>query len=413
MQQPVNPSGTNKCVRVFDVVTDPTAPALMLDCRNASVDGGTLAERRKRSENPAALKQAASFPDSVTQAEMKNLPPPATRRLPTIQQEAKSAVAPFENTPNGSNQIATIKCNNKPGHSNAFDGFDGDDATICNYSTFQLNRALITLPIIYEIADNIYNRKIPNPGGDCNLINNAPNDLNVPQYNLTITGQPVAIACNVSASEVIDGTVIPLDPTSNQTPTNVSSANSSTNGLAGHQLSIPPPTPFAAHLNSTIALCLNGQGGVLCLPAGTHDTAANPALAAKMAAAPKMGPNRGGAPWNASLPDTPVPPVICPFIQSNHNGDVRCYGPGGGALETDIVNRRESIAVHGNAMAEIYAQEYGDAGGASVTADIMDLTDEIYRDGSFNQKVVALRVCDGSCAAGQMVISTIDTFLER
>ena len=112
---------------------------------------------------------------------------------------------------------------------------------------------------------------IPNPGGDCNLITNAPNDLNVPQYNLTITGQPVAIACNVSASEVIDGTVIPLDPTSNQTPTNVSSANSSTNGQAGHQLSIPPPILFTAQLNSTIALCLNGQEGVLCLPACTHD----------------------------------------------------------------------------------------------------------------------------------------------
>ena len=113
-----------------------------------------------------------------------------------------------------------------------------------------------------------------------------------------------------------------------------------------------------------------------------------------------MGPNRGGAPLNASPPDTPVPPVICLFTQSDHNGDVRCYGPGRGALEMGIVNRRESIAVHGNATAEIYAQEYGDAGGASVTADIMGLTDEIYGDGSFNQKVVALRVCDGSFAAG-------------
>ena len=638
IQQPVNSSGTNEWIRVFDVVTDPTAPALILDSRNASVDGGTLAERRKRSENPAAFNQAAWFSDSVTQAEMNNLPPPATKQLPTIQQEAKSAVAPFENTlaqsgsaglvetaeitmgraagviiatfligagvadalgaavgpffvlldmvegqwvsaalcavglalgvasallvagpvgwmfgaaiatlfailpgiwkqphvPNigdkqgivqykffgddkhtgneqcqslgnqnctavfgpgvlslvfgwdnfdsvafliqynmgyaitlpelasqfyniddpknsgdSSNQIATIKCNNKPGHSNAFGGFDGDDTTKCNHPTFQLNRALITLPIINETADKIYNRMIPNPGGDCKLINNAANDLNVPEYNLTITGQPVAIACNVSASEVIDGTVIPLDPTSNQTPTNVSSANSSTDGLAGHQISVPPATPFAALLNSTSALCLNGQGGVLCLPAGTYDvqrgslgftsskintltmpagssmrwyetgasmahsvptqnliafttnqTAANPAFAAKMAAAPKMGPNGGGARWNASLPDIPIPPVICLFTQSDHNGDVRCYGPGGGALETDIVNRTESIAVHGNATAEIYAQEYGDAGGASVTADIMDLTDEIYGDGNFNQKIVALRVCDGSCAAG-------------
>lgn len=638
IRQPSNSSGINEWVRVFDVTTSPAAPALMLDSRNSSVDGGTLAEKQKRGENPAAFDQTAWFSASVTQAEMNNLPPPSTKQLPTIQQEAKSAVAPFENTlaqsgsaglvntaeitmgraagvviatfligegvadalgaavgpffvlldmvegqwvsaalcaaglalgaasallvagpvgwifgaaiatlfavlpgawkqphvpgisdkqgivqykffgddrhtgneqcqtlgnqnctavfgpgvlslvfgwdnfdsvafliqynmgyaitlpelashfyniddpknsGDGSNQIATIKCNNKPGHSNAFGGFDGDDVTKCNHPTFQINRALITLPILNETADRIYNRMIPNPGGDCKLINNAANDLNVPEYNLSITGQPVAIACNVSASEVIDGTVIPLDPTSNQTPTNVSSANSSTDGLAGHQLSVPPPTPFAGLLNSTSAICLNGQGGVLCLPAGTYDiqrgslgftsseintltmpagssmrwyeigasmahagptvnliafttnqTSANTVFAAKMAAAPKMGANGGGAHWNASLPGIPVPPVICLFTQTDHNGDVRCYGPGGGPLEQDIVNRTQSIAVHGNATAIIYAQEYGDAGSASVSADIMDLTDEIYGEGNFNQRIVALRVCDGSCAAG-------------
>lgn len=638
IRQPNNSSGIKEWVRVFDVVTNPDAPTLMLDSLNASVDGGTLTERRKRSENPAAFNEAAWFSDSVTQAEINNLPPPATKQLPTIQQEAKSAVAPFENTlgqsgsaglvetaeitigraagviiatfligeavagalgaavgpffvlldmvqgqwvsaalcavglalgvasamlvagpvgwifgaaiatlfailpgswkqphvpstsdkqgivqykffgddrhtgneqcqslgnqnctavfgpgvlslvfgwdnfdsvafliqynmgyaitlpelashfyniddpkksGDGWNQIATIKCNNKPGHSNAFGGFAGDDPTKCNHPTFQLNRALITLPVINETADKIYNRMIPNPGADCKLINNAANDLNVPEYNLTITGQPVAIACNVSASEVIDGTVIPLDATSNHTPTNVSFSNSSTDGLAGHQLSVPLPTPFAALLNSTSALCLNGQGGVLCLPAGTYDvqrgslgftsseintltmpagssmqwyetgasmphsrptanliafttnqTAANPAFAAKMAAAPKMSANGGGTPWNASLPNIPVPPVICLFTHSGHHGDVRCYGPGGGPLERDMVNRTESIAVHGNATAEIYAQGYGDAGGASVTADIMDLTDEIYGEGNFYQRIVALRVCDGSCAAG-------------
>ena len=639
IKQSGNSSDASEWVRVFDVTTNPASPALMLDNRNASVDGGTLVEKRKRSENPAAFDQTAWFSASVTQAEMNNLPPPATKQLPTIQQEAKSAVAPFENTiaqsgsagvletaeitmgraagvtiatfligegianalgaavgpffvlldmvegkwasaalcavglalgavsallvagpvgwifgaaiatlfailpgawkqphvpgisdkqgivqykffgddrhtgneqcqslgnqnctavfgpgvlslvfgwdnfdsvafliqynegyamtlpelasqfyniddpknsGDGSNQIATIKCNNKPGHSNAFGGFDGDDTTKCNHPTFQLNRALITLPVINETVDKIYDRIIPNPGGDCKLINNAANDLNVPEYNLTITGQPVAIACNVSASEVIDGTVIPLDPTSNQTPTNVSSANSSTDGLAGHQLSVPPPTPFATLLNTTNALCLSGQGGFLCLPAGTYDiqrgtlgftsseintltmpagssmrwyevgastphagptrsliafaanqTAADTKFAAKMAAAPKMGANGGGATWNASLPGIPVPPVVCLFTQTDHNGDVRCYGPGGGPLESDIVNRTESIAVHGNATAQIFAQEYGDAGSASVTADIMDLTDEIYGEGNFNQRIVALRVCDGSCAAGE------------
>ena len=639
MIQQNSTSTNNEWARVFDVVSNPAAPVLMLDSRNASLGGGTLTERHKRSEDPAAFNQAAWFTDAVSQAEINSLPLPDSRRLPTIQEESKSAVAPFENTlgqtgsagavetaeitigrfggvvfatyligegaaealgaavgpffvlldmvngqwlsaalcavglalatvsallvagpvgwifgaaiatlfailpgfwkkphvPNigdnqgivqykffgdsthtgneqcqslgnqnctavfgpgvlslvfgwdnfdsvafliqynkgyaitipelasqfyniddpknsgdGSNEIATIKCNNVKGHSNAFGGYDGSDPGKCGNPTFQLNRALITLPVINETADKIYDRIIPNPGGDCKLINNAAADLNVPEYNLTITGQPVAIACNVSASEVLDGTIIALDPTNSQNPTNVSSANSSTDGLAGHQISVPAPVPFAALLNSTSALCLNGQGGVLCLPGGTYDiqrgtlgftsseintltmptnssmrwyeigqamphggaprtlisfatnqTADNHYFAAMMAAAPKMGANGGGATWNASLPeDIPVPPVVCLFTQSDLNGDVRCYGPGGGPLESDIVNRTQSIAVHGNATAEIYAQQYGDAGGASITSNTLDLTEQIYGESNFNQRIVALRVCDGSCAAG-------------
>ena len=633
-------STTNEWVRVFNVVTNAAAPALMFDSGNSTLGGGTLTERRKRSENMVEFNETTWYTDAVSQVEVDNLPLPATRKLPTIQEERKSAVSPFENTigqkgaagaletaevtmgraagvvlatlligegiaealggavgpffvlldmvdgewvsaalcavgvvlgtvtalmlagpvgwifgavlgslfailpgiwkkphiasikdkqgivqykffgdsthtgneqcqslgnqnctavfgpgvlslvfgwnnfdsvafliqynqgyaitlpelanyfyniddpantGDGSDQIATMRCNKKKGTANAFGGWEGDDPSQCADPSFAFNRTLVTLPIINESADKIYDRLIPSPGGDCKLINNAATDMNFPEYNLTIRGQPVAIACNVSASEVIDGTVIPLDPTSNQTPTNVSSANSSTDGLAGHQISVPAPVPFAPLLNSTSALCLNGQGGVLCLPGGTYDiqrgtlgftsseidtltmpagssmrwneigpsmphagasislisfttnqTADNKYFAKMMAAAGGMGSNGAGATWNATLPDdVPVPPVICLFMEKDHNGDVRCYGPGGGPLEADIANRTQSIAVHGNGTAEIYAQQYGDAGGAAVTADIFDLTDEIYGEGNFNQRIVALRVCDGSCAVGQ------------
>ena len=633
IQQQNSTSTNNEWARVFDVVTNPAAPALMLDSRNATLGGGTVTEGHTRAQNPVVFNPGAWYPDAVPQAEMNNSPPPDAQKLPTIQEESKSAVSPFENTlgqkgaagtvetaeitigrfggvifatylvgegvaeslgaavgpffvlldmvngewlsaalcavglalatvssllvagpvgwifgtalatlfailpgfwkkphipkigdkqgivqykffgdsthtgneqcrslgnqnctavfgpgvlslvfgwdnfdsvafliqynkgyaitipelasqfyniddpsnsGDGSNEIATIKCNNKKGTSNAFGGWEGDDPGNCNNPTFYLNRTLITLPVINETADKIYDRIIPAPGGDCKLINNAATDLNIPEYNLTITGQPVAIACNVSAAEVLDGTIIPLDPTSNQTPTNVSSANSSTDGLAGHQISVPAPVPFAALLNSTSALCLNGQGGVLCLPGGRYDiqrgslgftsskidtltmpagasmrwyeigqsmphsgpsktlvsiatnqTAANTGFAHLMAA------DQEGVGWNASIPaNIPVPPVICLFTKSDHNGDVRCYGPGGGPLESDIVNKTQSIAVHGNATAEIYAQQYGDAGGASITADTLDLTEQIYGESNFNQRIVALRVCDGSCAAG-------------
>ena len=623
---------TNQWFRVFDVVTNPANPILKLDSRNASLGDDSLTERHKRSEDPATYNQAAWYTDAITQAEMESLPVPATRQLPTVQEEGKSAVSPFENTigqkgaagivetteitvaraagivvaaymtsagiaealgavvgpafvlldmvngewlagacvligvalgtiaglmvagpvgwffggalatlfailpgiwkkphvagitdkqaivqfkffgdsthtgneqcqtlgnqnctavygpgvlstvfgwdnfdsiafliqynkgypitlpelasyfyniddpsnsGDGSDQIATLKCNNKKGTSNAFGGWEGNDPGKCANPSFQLNRALITLPVLNETADKIYDRIIPNPGGDCKLVNNAANDLNIPEYNLTLRGQPVAIACNVSASEVIDGTVVALDPTSNQTPTNVSAANSSTDGLAGHQISVPAPTPFAALLNSTSALCLNGQGGVLCLPNGTYDvqrgtlgftlsgidTLTMPAGASMRwwdigPSMPHTGPTKTlvafannqtadnkyfthsmasiSKPWNASLPGIPAVPVVCLFTDTNHNGDVRCYGPGGGPLESDIVNRTQSMALHGNATATIYAQEYGDAGGAFVTADIADLSNEVYgEEGTFSQRMVALRVCDGSCAAGQ------------
>ena len=636
IQQPIDNSTTSDWVRVFDLVTNPATPALLLDSRNTTLGSGTLTERHKRSEDPSAYDQTAWFTDAVTQAEMESLPPPPTRALPTIQEEGKSAVSPFEGTlgqrgsaglvetaeitiartagvmlatymisegvaealgggvgpifvlldmvngqwlsaamvavgvvlgtvaalsvagpvgwifglalgtlfailPNawhkphdasisdkqaivqykffgdsthtgneqcqslgnqnctavygpgvlslvfgwdnfdsvafliqynkgyaitlpelasyfynmddpanagkggGSDQIATLKCNNRKGTANAFGGWAGSDPGICSNPSFALNRALITLPVLNETADKIYPRIIPNPGGDCKLINNAATDMNIPEYNLTIRGQPVAIACNVSASEVIDGDIVPIGPTNNQTPTNVSSANSSTDGLAGHQISVPAPTPFAALLNSTSALCLNGQGGVLCLPNGTYDiqrgslgftiseidTLTMPAGSSMRwweigDSTPHAGPSKtlhafaenqtadnkwftksmASLPditvkWNASVPDVPTPPVICLFTSSKHNGDVRCYGPGGGPLESDIVNKTQSIAVHGNATATIYAQEYGDAGGATVTADVMDLTEEIYGESTFNQRMVALRVCDGSCAAGQ------------
>ena len=347
-----------------------------------------------------------------------------------------------KNSGDGSDQIATMKCNNLKGTANAFGGWEGSDPGKCANPSFQLNRALITLPFINETADKIYDRIIPNPGGDCKLVNNAANDLNIPEYNLTIRGQPVAIACNVSASEVIDGTVVPLDPTSNQTPTNVSAANSSTDGLAGHQISVPPPTPFVPLLNSTNALCLNGQGGVLCLPNGTYDvqhgslgftlsgidTLTMPAGASMRwwevgQSMPHFGPSKTlvafaqnqtadnkwlaksmgsiSTSWNASLPGIPAPPVVCLFTETNHLGDVRCYGPGGGPLEPDIVNKTQSMALHGNATVTIYAQEYGDAGSAFITADVADLSNEVYGESTFRQRIVALRVCDGTCAAGQ------------
>ena len=368
--------------------------------------------------------------------------------LPEIANSFYNVDDPSNKGADGSTQMATIKCNNIKGHSNAFGGFDGDDTSKCNHPSFQLNRQAILLPVINQTADKIYNRIIPNPGGDCKLINDAANSLNIPEYNMTITGQPVAIACNLSASEVIGGTVIPLNPTNNLQGTNVSAGNSSTDGQNGHQISVPAPTPFLQLLNATNAVCLSGSGGSLCVPAGqydiqrgslgfdsskadtltmppgasirwydisesmphtgstrtlvsftTNETPANKYFANAMSSAPTSGANGAGAIWNATLPAGILdPPVICLFTKTDHNGDVACFGPGGGNVTAGIAGKSSSIAVHGGATAEIYAQYYGDAGSATVTSDVMDLSQELYgAGGSFDQKIVAMRVCVGSC----------------
>ena len=351
----------------------------------------------------------------------------------------------------GTQQIATIKCNNNPGRANAFGGWQGDDPSKCNRPTFQLNRDLITLPILNQPASLIYNRIIPAPGGDCKLINDAANALTVPEYNMTITGQPVAIACNLSAAEIISGTVIPLDPSNHQPATNISSGNSSTDGQNGHQIAVPPPTPFQNNLiNSTNGVCLSGSGGSMCLAQGTYDiqrgsqnfdsskvdtvtvppsggsiswyeigqssphsgptrtlrnytTDQSPPqskfFANAMSSAPTAGANGYGAPFNISTGSIPSPPLICLFTKTDHNGDVGCYGPGGGNVSESMSGKAKSIAVKGGATAVIYAESYGDVGGAVVTSDVMDLSQEVYGSGGdFSERIVAMWVCEGGCA---------------
>ena len=373
--------------------------------------------------------------------------------LPEIANSFYNVDDPNNRGSDSSNQIATLRCNNKKGTANAFGGWEGDDPGRCNRPTFQLNRNAITLNAMNETADKTYGRIIPNADGkgDCKLISDAANTVNIPEYNLTLTGQPVAIACNLSASEVIDGTVIPLDPHSNPVAVNVSSGTTSTDGQNGHQISVPAPTPFEPLLNSTNAVCLSGSGASLCVPAGRYDiqrgslgfdtskadtltmpagasiswtksgvvsglpprltmsnqivsfsanlTAEDKGFAQAMAAAPRSGPDGTGAIWNASLPNVVSdPPVVCLFTETMRNGDVACFGPGGGNVTEGISGKAESMAVHGGATAQIFAQFYGDAGSVSVTEDVLDLSQLIYgAEGNFEDKIVAMRVCRGSC----------------
>ena len=190
-----------------------------------------------------------------------------------------------------SNGNATVHCDGPKQNANAYGSLsDNEDPSLCYNQKFSLNRNSIILPNIDQSAAAVYNRIIPNPGGDCKLIDDASNSVYFSGYNVTATGLPVAIACNVTAGTDINGVVVPLgapaspsgataaSPSSLQTQSSSASivpsggfpglsaglpaqtsgipypnnsnipifspGNESTNGQSGAYIAPPPPLPF-------------------------------------------------------------------------------------------------------------------------------------------------------------------------
>ncbi|KAI9674491.1 MAG: hypothetical protein M1817_001829 [Caeruleum heppii] len=347
-------------------------------------------------------------------------------------------------TEDGENDhIATITCkdagsNRDPWGPDEDKGEVWGDVLFCSQPQFALRRDLITVPGVDRTADQVHARIIPdNPGGDCRLVNDAANALTVPAYNLTLTGQPVAIACNLSSTQPVDDPVTPSgdpsDVSSGSAPLSISAGNGSSDGQSGHFQAAPPPTPFAQSLNASSAVCLSGPNQSLCLPSGGYTcqkgglgfnsrkvtSMALPAGAAMIWSLPGNGGPRVAVPpilktfnTNATEGDArfqkemsrcperfrvsvPGPSVsaVCLFTESEFKGDVACFGPGGQDLPEPVQRKAQSIKLFGSASAWIYAERYGDSGGAEVTSSIMDLKGEIYgHRESFNKKIVALWV---------------------
>ena len=171
----------------------------------------------------------------------------------------------------------------------------------CHSPKYMFKRNLVTLPQINQTADVVYNRMIPNPGGDCRIVNDAANAMSFSSINVTVHGMPVAIACNITAG--IDTSGNPTAPLSAGSSTGLNSSNSSggftsgwnsslgdfnlsslvspasativspgnesTDGVSGHYIAPPPPAPFFG-LGPTTGLCMQDtQGGSTCLPNGT------------------------------------------------------------------------------------------------------------------------------------------------
>ena len=336
-------------------------------------------------------------------------------------------------------QIATISCRQDPCTRWGCPG-----RGMCKRPVFRLNRELINLPKLHQTAAQVYERMIPKPGGDCKLVSDVSNTI-YPAFNLTVTNAPVAIACNLSASLNLNGVAVPLQglDTNNQSAALESPSNASTDGQS-HSVAVPPATGFAAVLNSSNSACLSGPGGSACLPPGTYksqsgslgfDSSQANALAMPAGASISFvvlvsGPrlmrytlqpvnytqsltaNDGTHFQNSMLALskqqsytlysvfhvnilTPTPPLLCLYTQAQYQGDVACYGPGGGNLTGAITTSAQSLKLYGGATAWIFGEAYGDIGGERVAESIPDLSVEVLGTSqSFNRMIKALWVLE-------------------
>ncbi|KAI9676942.1 MAG: hypothetical protein M1817_006781 [Caeruleum heppii] len=325
---------------------------------------------------------------------------------------------------------ATISCK---GAGNAWwSNPENPDFMGCGDPQFAIKRERIVIKGANQTADQVFQRIIPNPGGDCRLVNDAASALALPDYNLVISGQPVAIACDRSPTANSSGEI--TSGATNGQEVHVSAGNGSSDGKSGHFISAPAPLAFAP-LSGSSAVCLGGGGQVLCLPNGTYDrqegsmgfdsrkvSSMTVPINASMHWTTRPAYSRGyygkiahhyyntnrteqdvhfhnqmkqtPASFDIIVPGDP-PSAICLFGKANFKGDVACYGVGGQNLPVSIQRKAQSIGVFGKASVWIYAERYGDAGGAEVTTSISDLKAELYgSEANFNQKIVALWVRD-------------------
>ena len=339
--------------------------------------------------------------------------------------------------------IAVMDCHNGKwvmvsGHS-VTGGMEGDNPKWCNHPEFGMGRDFM-LPVINQTASDVFNRIIPAPGGDCKLIDAASNAQSFPDYNLTVSGLPVSIACNLTAST--DGSWSPVNPgdyanSSNTNNNYVSPANASTNDQGGAYVAPPAPSPFEVAFNSTNSVCISNPkspSNTFCLSNGTYDqptgmfaytmtganavtvcdgcsislpsdpsgradskpvlstfTTSQPASSSGFAnAVTKINDGHRNGQFIIDVPDTiATPPAACFFTKTQYLGDLFCMGSSGANFTGNGIDSVQSIAVFGGATDWIYAQAYGDAGGARLTASVADLSTEPYgTGGNFLSKTV-------------------------
>lgn len=292
----------------------------------------------------------------------------------------------------------------------------------CNRPIFSVKRPLITIPILNQTADAIYDRLMPQ--GNCSLIGDVTGGEKFAAYNITVRGGAVSIACGIVGAIDMNGTASALpgtqvSPNSQSIPLAlVNPGNQSSDGSSGRGYLAPPPiTPFQTALNLSNSICLSALpgGNTFWLPNGTYSrqdgslgfdtTKANAlSLAANSSivvteTAQIFNPLTFG--YAYSLPPTYVnhentyttnqsvadvnfaqdmqdmikyktdntfavnvptqPDAACFYQQPLGKGNFACFGPGGGDLSPGLKNNIRSVKAYGRASVEIFAKNYGNS----------------------------------------------------
>ncbi|KAL9602195.1 MAG: hypothetical protein Q9179_002621 [Wetmoreana sp. 5 TL-2023] len=330
----------------------------------------------------------------------------------------------------GSDKIATIECNNSKGVPGGRAGTVGKDSPkLCNDPHFLIKREMVHLPNINETADKVIDRIIPAPNGDCKLIA-YPGDQFFPDYNLTMEGQPSAIACGLTAAINVDGTAIPVEGDANgQKPQTGSDPDQSTDNQGGAFVAPPPRAPFKPLAQTDYLCIIHGSDQPFCLPPGTYrkqsglgfeikevDSLTLPpggwSLAVHWRWYSYAGPigytdrtysenqdptketeelknfkrdmdgidmnENGEATFTVVGPNDGPDPVCCLFTKPSFGGNVWCMGVGGDDVLPQWKDKAQSVSCHNGGQVWLYAKEYGDAGAALIKGNVEDLKNEPY-----------------------------------
>lgn len=294
----------------------------------------------------------------------------------------------------------------------------------------------------------VFNRIIPAPNGDCKLIAH-PGDAVFPNYGITLNGLPSAIACGLTAAINVQGVAVPID--GGTTPQTGSNGDQSTDGQGGAYVAPPPKAPFKS-LDPTGYVCLSHDTHPpFCLPPGTYKKQSGLgfkikdvnsltlppggwSLSTHWKHAPQYRDPRpqgftnnvyttnqdptnkssgltnfhndmsmmdldrdGDSSFEIKGPNDGPDPICCLFSGTQFGGNVWCVGVGGGDALPQWTNIAQSVSCHDGGNVWLYAQTYGDTGGALVTGNVEDLSNEPYgnKKGTFSKNVKALWVLKG------------------